>query len=116
MKDGVVVHRRAARILREGIEAGEVRQFIDDAHKAIGGAGSTFCIVQFGRSTAFPHGLPGECRLREGDVVLIDSPTGASGPPACGVVDLTGRAVACPGETGLLFVPLAQARHAWRIG
>jgi Xaa-Pro dipeptidase len=67
------VHRRAARILREGMSASEVRAFIDEAHRALGAAGSSFCIVQFGRSTAFPHGLPGECRLREGDFVLIDT-------------------------------------------
>ena len=67
------VHRRAARILREGITATEVRHFINEAHRALGAAGSSFCIVQFGRSTAFPHGLPGECYLSEGDVVLIDT-------------------------------------------
>jgi Xaa-Pro dipeptidase len=67
------VQRRAARILREGITATEVRRFIDEAHRALGAAGSSFCIVQFGRSTAFPHGLPGECTLAEGDMVLIDT-------------------------------------------
>ncbi|HZF96121.1 MAG TPA: Xaa-Pro peptidase family protein [Allosphingosinicella sp.] len=67
------VQRRAALILREGIRASEVRRFIDDAHRALGAAGSTFCIVQFGRSTAFPHGLPEDDVLREGDVVLVDT-------------------------------------------
>ncbi len=67
------VQRRAALILREGITATEVRRFIDSAHRALGAAGSSFCIVQFGRSTAFPHGLPGESYLSEGDVVLIDT-------------------------------------------
>ncbi len=67
------VQRRAARILREGIRASEVRRFIDEAHRALGAAGSSFCIVQFGRSTAFPHGLPGDDVLREGDMVLIDT-------------------------------------------
>lgn len=67
------VQRRTALILREGIMATEVRRFIDEAHRALGAAGSSFCIVQFGRSTAFPHGLPGECRLEEGDVVLVDT-------------------------------------------
>lgn len=67
------VQRRAALILREGITGTEVRRFIDEAHRALGAAGSSFCIVQFGRSTAFPHGLPGECHLGEGDVVLIDT-------------------------------------------
>ena len=67
------VQRRAARILRVGITATEVRRFIDEAHRALGASGSSFCIVQFGRSTAYPHGLPGECVLAEGDVVLIDT-------------------------------------------
>ncbi|HYJ30894.1 MAG TPA: Xaa-Pro peptidase family protein [Allosphingosinicella sp.] len=67
------VHRRAARILEEGIAASEVRRFIDEAHRALGASGSSFCIVQFGRSTAFPHGLPGDVRLAEGDMVLIDT-------------------------------------------
>jgi Xaa-Pro dipeptidase len=66
------VQRRTARILREGITATEVKRFIEDAHRLLGAAGSSFCIVQFGRSTAFPHGLPGECVLREGDVVIVD--------------------------------------------
>ena len=73
------VHRRAALTLREGIRASEVTRFIDQAHRAIGGAGSTFCIVQFGRGTAFPHGLPGDPVLREGDMVLIDTGTTVQG-------------------------------------
>lgn len=67
------VQRRAALILQPGITATEVRRFIDEAHRALGSSGSNFCIVQFGRSTAFPHGLPGESILAEGDVVLIDT-------------------------------------------
>jgi Xaa-Pro dipeptidase len=67
------VQARAARILAPGISASEVRRFIDQAHKAIGSAGSTFCIVQFGASTAFPHGLPQDDVLCEGDMVLIDT-------------------------------------------
>jgi Xaa-Pro dipeptidase len=73
------VHRRAALTLREGIRASAVSRFIDEAHRAIGGAGSTFCIVQFGRGTAFPHGLPGDPELREGDMVLIDTGTTVQG-------------------------------------
>lgn len=67
------VHRRAARILAPGISTSEVRRFIEDAHRKLGTAGSTFCIVQYGEGTAYPHGLPGEQRLREGDIVLIDT-------------------------------------------
>jgi Xaa-Pro dipeptidase len=67
------VQKRTARIIREEITATEVKRFIEDAHRALGAAGSSFCIVQFGRSTAFPHGLPGESVLREGDVVIVDT-------------------------------------------
>ncbi|MGK6354337.1 M24 family metallopeptidase [Sphingomonas sp. DT-207] len=67
------VHRRAAAILRPGIAASEVARFIDAAHHAIGGGGSYFCAVQFGRATAFPHGLPGDQQLEEDQLVLIDT-------------------------------------------
>ncbi|HEY0627684.1 MAG TPA: Xaa-Pro peptidase family protein [Allosphingosinicella sp.] len=68
------VHRRAARMLRPGIGAVEVERFIDEAHRALGADnGSSFCIVSFGEGSAYPHGLPGEQFLKEGDVVLIDT-------------------------------------------
>jgi Xaa-Pro dipeptidase len=67
------VQRRAARILRPGIQASEVKQFIDQAHRRLGGGGSTFCLVYFGEATAFPHGTSAEQVLREGDMVLIDT-------------------------------------------
>ena len=67
------VQRRAARILAPGIRASEVKRFIDDAHRALGAAGSTFCAVQFGTATAFPHGLPGDQLLAEDQLVLVDT-------------------------------------------
>ena len=68
------VQRRAARILHPGIRASEVARFLDSAHRAIGAPGGNgFVIVQFGRASAFPHGLPGDAELREGDIVLIDT-------------------------------------------
>lgn len=68
------VHRLAAGIAREGIGTDELTRFIDDAHRALGAdGGSTFCIVQFGHATAFPHGIPGVQHLREGELVLIDT-------------------------------------------
>ena len=68
------VHRRAARILRAGITTGEVRRFIDAAHRACGADnGSSFCAVQFGVATAYPHGVPGEQTLADDDLVLIDT-------------------------------------------
>jgi len=68
------VHRRAARILAPGVTTGEVRRFIDQAHRALGADdGSSFCAVQFGVASAYPHGLPGEQSLAEGEIVLIDT-------------------------------------------
>ncbi len=69
----LTVHAHAARILTPGIRASTVRRFIDDAHRAIGAAGSTFCAVQFSRATAFPHGLPGDQVLEEDQLVLVDT-------------------------------------------
>ncbi|TPE64783.1 aminopeptidase P family protein [Sandaracinobacter neustonicus] len=73
------VHRRAARILAPGIRASEVKRFIDSAHRALAGTSSTFCAVQFGRATAFPHGLPGDQQLAENELVLIDTGTTVEG-------------------------------------
>ena len=68
------VQRRAARILHAGIRASEVARFLDAAHRAIGApAGNSFVIVQFGRASAYPHGLPGDPALHEGDIVQIDT-------------------------------------------
>ncbi|WP_084578895.1 M24 family metallopeptidase [Sphingomonas azotifigens] len=69
----LAVHHAAARVLEPGITTGAVKRFIDQAHRALGAAGSSFCIVQFGHATAFPHGLPGEQALEEGQLVLIDT-------------------------------------------
>jgi len=67
------VQHAAARILRPGIRQSEVVRFIDEAHRALGAAGSSFCIVQFGQATAFPHGLPGDRALEDGQLVLVDT-------------------------------------------
>jgi Xaa-Pro dipeptidase len=68
------VHRLAAGLMHEGIRTGELKYFIDQAHRALGAdGGSTFCIVQFGHATAYPHGIPGEQALRENELVLIDT-------------------------------------------
>lgn len=68
------VQRLAAGIAREGLRSDVLVRFIDEAHRALGADdGSSFCIVQFGRATAFPHGLPGVQQLRRNDLVLIDT-------------------------------------------
>jgi Xaa-Pro dipeptidase len=95
--------RCAARVLRQGIGSGEVARFIDDAHRALGAAGSTFCIVQFGRSSAYPHGLPGERRLADGDVVLIDTGCSVEGYNS----DIT--------RSYVFGVPTNEQRRIWEI-
>ena len=68
------VQRLAAGIAREGLGTDALARFIDEAHRALGADnGSTFCIVQYGGATAFPHGIPGVQHLREGELVLIDT-------------------------------------------
>jgi Xaa-Pro dipeptidase len=68
------VHRLAAGLMREGIGRTELVRFIDEAHRALGADnGSTFCIVQFGQATAYPHGVPGEQYLQQDELVLIDT-------------------------------------------
>lgn len=68
------VHRLAAGIVHDGIGTDELMRFIDEAHRELGAdQGSTFCIVQFGEATAYPHGIPGVQHLRDGELVLIDT-------------------------------------------
>ena len=67
------VHKAAASILHEGISTTEVVRFIEQAHREVGAAGSTFCIVLFGQASAFPHGVKYPQMLKRGDMVLIDT-------------------------------------------
>jgi len=68
------VQKASARILRPGISAKEVVDFINEAHKRYGiTSGSYFCIVLFGVDSSFPHGVVAPKDLEEGEVVLIDT-------------------------------------------
>jgi Xaa-Pro dipeptidase len=99
-----IVHRHAASILAPGIRASEVKRFIDQAHRAIGApGGSTFCAVQFGRSTAYPHGLPQDDVLAEGDLVLIDTGCRVEGYHS----DIT--------RTYVFGSPSAKIREIWQL-
>jgi len=69
----IEVHKAAGRILRPGISTIEVTNFIHEAHKRVGAAGSSFCIVLFGLATSFPHGVKNPQILQENDWVLIDT-------------------------------------------
>src|SRR5258708_6009947 len=98
------VHRRAARILKTGITTTAVRRFIDQAHRALGADdGSSFCAVQFGLASAYPHGLPGEQRLAEGDIVLIDTGCRVQGYNS----DIT--------RTYVFGEPSAEQRRVWDV-
>ena len=97
------VQQATARMLREGITTGEVKDFIAAAHRRVGAAGSSFVIVQFGRGTAFPHGLPGEQALRDGDLVLIDTGCYVQGYQS----DIT--------RTYAFGRPTAEQRRIWDI-
>ncbi|GHD00220.1 M24 family metallopeptidase [Novosphingobium pokkalii] len=97
------VHRRVARILHPGITAGAVTRFIEAAHRALGAAGNSFCIVEFGRGTSFPHGLPGERRLEQDDVVLIDTGCFVQGYTS----DIT--------RTYVYGTPGAEHRRIWNL-
>lgn len=96
------VHRRAARILEPGITTTAVRRFIDQAHRALGADdGSSFCAVQFGVASAYPHGLPGEQKLALGDIVLIDTGCKVQGYNS----DIT--------RTYVFGTPSAEQRRVW---
>ncbi len=68
------VQKAAARILKVGITAKQVVDFINEAHKRFGAtSGSYFCIVLFGVDSSFPHGVSKPKNLEMNDMVLIDT-------------------------------------------
>jgi Xaa-Pro dipeptidase len=68
------VQKATARILKVGISAKEVTDFINEAHKRYGiASGSYFCIVLFGKDSSFPHGVRAPKNLELNDVVLVDT-------------------------------------------
>ncbi|SCB26152.1 M24 family metallopeptidase [Rhizobium hainanense] len=68
------VHKQAHALLKPGILASEVVEFIDRRHREAGAhGGSTFCIVSFGEATSLPHGADGDQTLGEDDVILVDT-------------------------------------------
>lgn len=57
--------------LRPGLGTREIRDFVTAAHRALG-LQPVFAAAQFGEATAYPHGVPHEQALQQGDMVLID--------------------------------------------
>ena len=98
------VQRSVASILHQGISTSEIRAYLDAAHQAAGAdGGATFAVVQFGVATSFPHGLPGEQALAEGDVVLVDTGCQVNGYNA----DIT--------RTYVYGEPTDEVRRVWSI-
>ncbi len=74
------IHKQAHALLKPGIRASEVVEFIDRRHREVGAhGGSTFCIVSFGEATSLPHGANGDQTLAEDDVILVDTGTRIDG-------------------------------------
>ncbi|MDL2408526.1 Xaa-Pro peptidase family protein [Rhizobium calliandrae] len=68
------IQKQAHALMKPGIKASEVIDFIDRRHREVGAdGGSTFCIVSFGTATSLPHGAEGDQTLGEGDAVLVDT-------------------------------------------
>lgn len=72
------VHRAAARALQVGVTTAQVKDFLGQAHRKLGMTAS-FGAAQFGEATAYPHGVPYEQTLQDGDMVLIDMGTKVGG-------------------------------------
>jgi Xaa-Pro dipeptidase len=72
------VHRAAARTLQVGVTTAQVKEFLGHAHRKLGMSAS-FGAAQFGEATAYPHGVPYEQTLQDGDMVLIDMGTKLGG-------------------------------------
>ncbi|MHB8283942.1 MAG: M24 family metallopeptidase [Caulobacteraceae bacterium] len=98
------VQRAAAAMLAPGVSASAVRQFIDAAHRKLGADnGSYFCAVQFAAATAYPHGVPDEQVLADGDLILIDTGCQIQGYHS----DIT--------RTYVFGEPTAEHRRIWNI-
>ncbi|MEP3420906.1 MAG: Xaa-Pro peptidase family protein [Erythrobacter sp.] len=70
----LAVHLTISRWIKPGMASTEVKHEIDRLHRAAGADnGSSFCAVQFGEATAYPHGVPGDPVLQPGELILIDT-------------------------------------------
>lgn len=68
------VQKVAAKILRVGISAREIINFIHEAHQKHGiPSGSYFGILLFGKNSAFPHSVKKPKYLERNEIVLIDT-------------------------------------------
>lgn len=68
----IAAFRAAFASMREGMTQYELSANMNQAMTRLGGSGP-FALTGFGAASAFPHGTVQPQRLREGDVVLLDS-------------------------------------------
>ena len=60
-------------MLREGMTEREMASMIDNRMRELGGSGNAFdTIAAFGENASQPHYMPGDRKLRKGDVALFD--------------------------------------------
>lgn len=98
------VQQAAARILKIGISAQTVIDFINEAHKRFGiESGSYFCIVLFGEDSSFPHGVRKPKNLELNDIVLIDT--------GCMLYDYISDIT----RTYIFGKPNKEQEHVWSI-
>lgn len=86
--------------LRPGVTTGEVAAFVTAAHQGLG-LKPVFVAVQFGEATAYPHGVPYEQSLKDGDMVLVDLGGNLHGYHS----DIT--------RTYVFGTPTDRQRHLW---
>ncbi len=96
------VHRAAARALQVGVTTAQVKMFLDQAHRKLG-MNWTSGAAQFGEATAYPHGVPYEQTLVDGDMVLIDMGTKVGGYRS----DIT--------RTYIFGEPTERQREIWNL-
>jgi len=87
--------------LREGMSQDEFRDLSAAAHRALGVRGHID--VQFGETTAFPHGSRETTYLKEGDVVLMDGGCSVEGYWS----DIS--------RTTVFGVPTSRQREVWEL-
>lgn len=98
------VHKAVARILKPGITADALVDFIEKAHIKCGiPSGSYFCIILFGEDSQYPHGVPAPRPMQENDIVLVDTGAQLQGY----ISDIT--------RTYVYGTPSARQREIWEL-
>lgn len=97
------VHKRVHDRMKPGVRASDVVRYIDDEHRRMTGAGSTFCIVSFGTATALPHGAPYDQVLEPGEIIQVDTGARVDGYNS----DIT--------RTYFIDEPDKEAARLWRV-